>query len=421
MHHTHAAGTRVAHSPVLLLLLLLLLLIVVVISTTADAAPQTSTATFSAATGESFHDFSARSATTTDDEDRLVLRVAGPEFQHALLLEAIFAFPRNLNDVVIEYYPIGGERAECRVMDYLTQCDNPYTTVSGTDTADPAYLDIAISDVVLPPAAYDAYPDLQMLPIFGAAVAPIHHVLGFDSQDNPLVLSRQVLADIFSGNITMWSDQRILDLNPTPANQAALVAAGEIIVVVREDRATSTKLFKSALQHFDPSFAAPLDETVSWPAALLDHVRYREGEDGVTAHVEENPSTISYAVLEEAIALNVHTAALTVNNQDRSDGYVLPTAESTLFAMFEEGMHFGNNGDDPERLTASLLDASSARSWPIVEYTYVVVRLNTLRPGATCETRAAALDFLEFLWESELVINSGFESRFSSVLVRSVL
>jgi hypothetical protein len=42
--------------------------------------------------------------------------------------------------------------------------------------------------------------------------------------------------------------------------------------------------------------------------------------------------------------------------------------------MLEKGLQFGNNGDDPARLTADIMDASGDEAWPIATFTYVVLR-----------------------------------------------
>ena len=38
-----------------------------------------------------------------------------------------------------------------------------------------------------------------------------------------------------------------------------------------------------------------------------------------------------------------------------------------------------------------------------VTYTYFVLRLDTLRPGSSCETRKSVMDFIEFFYESTMV------------------
>ena len=79
---------------------------------------------------------------------------------------------------------------------------------------------------------------------------------------------------------------------------------------------------------------------------------------------------------------------------------------SVGFAMLENGLQFGNNGDDPERLTADLMDAKGGLAWPIATYTYAIIRdgqdYDRLRSGATCEHVGATMQFLDWFYTSSL-------------------
>ena len=80
-----------------------------------------------------------------------------------------------------------------------------------------------------------------------------------------------------------------------------------------------------------------------------------------------------------------------------SDGTtVTATPESVSAALMEKGLSFDNKPTDPGgtlALTADVHDSTSNSAWPIAGYTYVVIRKNYLRPGATCRHRKATLEF----------------------------
>ena len=67
--------------------------------------------------------------------------------------------------------------------------------------------------------------------------------------------------------------------------------------------------------------------------------------------------------------------------------------------MLEKGLQFGNNGDDPKRLTADIMDASGDEAWPIATFTYIVFRSglpptgDRLRKNATCTNVQATVEF----------------------------
>ena len=66
---------------------------------------------------------------------------------------------------------------------------------------------------------------------------------------------------------------------------------------------------------------------------------------------------------------------------------------------------FGNNGDASERLTANVMNAQGSLAWPMVGYTYLVMRKNTLRKGATCEHRKATVNFWIWFHKSDVARN----------------
>ena len=74
--------------------------------------------------------------------------------------------------------------------------------------------------------------------------------------------------------------------------------------------------------------------------------------------------------------------------------------------MLEKGLQFGNNGDEPSRLTADIMDASGDEAWPMATFTYVVLRNgleptnDRIREGATCANVKATLEFWN--WYSTL-------------------
>lgn len=91
------------------------------------------------------------------------------------------------------------------------------------------------------------------------------------------------------------------------------------------------------------------------------------------------------------------------------------SVDSVQFALIEKGIAFGNNGEDPTRLTANLHNAVGFNAWPIVGYTYFVLRKETLRPGATCRNRKATLDWLIYFYTSETVAKLGARHGFANL------
>jgi ABC-type phosphate transport system substrate-binding protein len=96
-------------------------------------------------------------------------------------------------------------------------------------------------------------PDTENANQVAGGIVPVYNVPVLDPSDpaQTLVLDRQTLAYIFIGNITVWNDQRILDLqNPVVKKKlgdAGVPTPQKITVVVRSDGSGSTEVLTKAL------------------------------------------------------------------------------------------------------------------------------------------------------------------------------
>jgi len=88
------------------------------------------------------------------------------------------------------------------------------------------------------------------------------------------VLDRNVLGAIWAGDITMWNDQRIKDLN-TAGLAAKLPAANIVLGYNVNSKLSFAAVFKAALSSFSDSFrtalAAANDSYALMPPALAGH------------------------------------------------------------------------------------------------------------------------------------------------------
>ena len=77
-----------------------------------------------------------------------------------------------------------------------------------------------------------------------------------------------------------------------------------------------------------------------------------------------------------------------------------PTQQSVQLAIVERGLQFGNNGDDASHMTADIGGSENPFAWPLVGYTYLVMRKRTLRQGASCAHVQATMEFWHWFWHS---------------------
>eukprot|EP00667_Euglena_gracilis_P015160 EG_transcript_15758 len=301
--------------------------------------------------------------------------------------DAIFSYRFEQPGVQVLFYnTISSDLSLCRLTNYSREC-------AATDTTQPYYLDWA-SLVALPNSnVYQRYPDIQLYPTCANAFGPIFNLNGTTN----LVLSMQTLAKIWSGRIKAWDHPDIRASNPNftawnvPANQP-------IELVARPDSSSFTALFKKTLGDADPSFpvSAP-----NWGGVKVTSI---SAGAALVAYVMLRPYTLGYAGTAEGVVSMVKL--------NRSGTIVELSSSSVQYAVLEKGLSFGNNNDDPAHLTSDLTSALNPLAWPIVYYSYIAVRKSTLRPGATCATVSAMVDFWLWLWGSSdvttLASNQGF-------------
>jgi len=365
-------------------------------------------------------------------QNRVVVQGAGASFPDRLYQEAIFAYRFQNASVAVSYESTGSTGGKCRAMGYWDECDTrctPDPENGSFDEADPIYVDFAGSDSLLKDAEFNAYPDIQMYPAVAGAVVPIYNLPELDQIGHTLVLSKSVLADIFRqcdeflndtlpfngdclpGSISEWNDTRIVAVNEIAgetARNAEIAAAlheaaanhGPIQLAVRKDGSGTSEIFKGALSKFRAAFEQQIGGS-SINDEYFAYVTKHDTNTGVGGFVAATPGTMGYSVLGEALAIGLTFASL---QNVAGSVPVVANAISVGNAMVEKGLDFGQTDVEQERLLTDISDAEGSQAWPIVGYTYFVIRRNfTLtapnpspRRGGDCENVYATQQF--FLW-----------------------
>jgi phosphate transport system substrate-binding protein len=154
-----------------------------------------------------------------------------------------------------------------------------------------------------------------------------------DDQFDDLVLSAEVIADIFQRNITTYDDPAIAELNPERD-----LPDVEIIPVHRSDGSGTTSVFTTYLEWAagDGSGDKPAGTEASnwtlgsgtevqWPAGTIGG----QGNEGVTAGTQQNPGGLGYVNQAYAIVNDLPTARI-VNSDGNA---VKATLEATTEAL----------------------------------------------------------------------------------------
>jgi phosphate transport system substrate-binding protein len=132
-----------------------------------------------------------------------------------------------------------------------------------------------------------------------------------------LVLTGEVIADIFMTNVSQWDDPSIAALNP-----GVDLPGGDIIPVHRSDGSGTTYIFVRYLADVSQEWNDTIGygSEVDWPAGTIGG----NGNEGVAAEVQQQPGAMGYLSIAYAIENDITMAS--VINADGNAVY--PTVAS---------------------------------------------------------------------------------------------
>jgi len=180
-----------------------------------------------------------------------------------------------------------------------------------------------------------------------------------------------VLADIYLGKITTWSDPAIQALNPGchAGSTTCILPANTITPVHRSDGSGTTyaltDYFEKVSADWNASFAGGCPcygTSVSWPSSEIG----AKGSSGVAAYVQQNPNTIGYADSYYAFSNGLKAAAI----QNQARVFLAPSLTDIAAAAASYSTQVQANP------TFTITNAPGAGSYPISTYTYLLVWAN---------------------------------------------
>lgn len=214
-------------------------------------------------------------------------------------------------------------------------------------------VDFGASDAPLTAAELESK-GLVQFPVAAAALVPVVNLPGIYA--GQLKLSGEVLAGIYGGKITKWSDARITELNP----QLKLPSKA-IIVVHREDESGSTYAFTNYLSKVSTDWKSSVGQglTVKWPTGVA--VR---GGKGVAEAVKSKEGAIGYA--EYSSSISNHLVYVSLKNSEGA--FVKPLPENIEAALLGAQWNAGTGFSE-----ASATNAPGPKSWPLTTPTFVLI------------------------------------------------
>lgn len=286
---------------------------------------------------------------------------SGATFPEPIYKEWIFAYSYVLPSVTINYQGVGSGGGKKAIVDNT--------------------VDFAGSDSLLTDAEYTAGKDLQMYPMLAGAVVPIYNIENFPA-DKVLVLDRATMVGIYDGTIKKWTDPAIAKTNPDLAGK---LPDKSITAVHRSDGSGTTEIFTKALAAFDANWKTNVGagSSVQWPVDKAGIGVGGKGNQGVAAAVQVTPNSIGYVELSYAVSNKIPYASMV----NKAGKVVVADNNSVQAAMSD----FANAFD--AKLTANVVDAPGEKSWPILGYTYLILRTTSM---ADCAKAAALLTYINW-------------------------
>jgi phosphate transport system substrate-binding protein len=235
-------------------------------------------------------------------------------------------------DVMVNYQSIGSGAG-------VTQFLQGVTDFGASDTA--------MKDEEISQAKHN----VVMIPATAGSIVLAYNVPGVQAG---LRLSRTAYIRILVGGITKWNDPAIAKENP-----GVNLPSMPITVVTRSDGSGTTAVFTGHCAEVSSEFTEKVGsgKAVTWPVGVAG-----KGNEGVTALIKQTPGSIGYVEYGFAAHNNLPMAAL----ENKARNFISPSIESAATTLASVKL--------PGDLRAFILDPKGANDYPVVTFTWILVK-----------------------------------------------
>lgn len=237
-------------------------------------------------------------------------------------------------------------------------------------------VDFAGSDAYLSDKEMAEMAPVVHIPTCMGAVVVAYNLDGVDE----LKLTGELVADIFAGEVKMWNDARLAELNPD-----AKLPNEPIIPVYRSDGSGTTFVFTDYLTKVSPMWASKYGagKSVNFPSGQA-----AKGNPGVAGVIKQTKNTIGYVGSEYAFAQKIPYAFV----QNQKGEYILPSSATISAAA---------SGDIPADTRCSITNSDAAGAYPISTFTWMIIYKEQNYSDRTKEQAIATLDLLKYILSDE--------------------
>ena len=189
------------------------------------------------------------------------------------------------------------------------------------------------------------------IPTVLGAVVPTYNIPGVSAE---LKFTGDVLAAIFMGKITKWSDPRLVKINP-----GVKFPDTDIVVVHRGDSSGTTYIFTDYLTKVSPEWASSIKKgtAVNWPVGLG-----QKGNEAVAGTVKQTEGSIGYVELIYALSNKMPYGTV----QNAAGKFVKASLESVTAAA-------ASVKEMPDDFRVSITNAPGKDTYPISSFTWLLV------------------------------------------------
>ena len=237
-------------------------------------------------------------------------------------------------------------------------------------------VDFAGSDAFLSEKEMSDMNPVIHIPTCMGAVVLAYNLEGVDE----LRLTGDVIANIFAGEIKMWNDERIKELNPQ-----ALLPSEAIIPVFRSDGSGTTFVFTDYLNKVSPMWASRFGagKSVNFPVGQA-----AKGNPGVAGVIKQTKNSIGYVGSEYAFAQKIAYAKI----QNQQGEFVAPSSASISASA---------SGEIPSDTRASITNSDAKGAYPISTFTWMIIYKEQNYSDRSKEQAIATLDLIQYILSDE--------------------
>jgi phosphate transport system substrate-binding protein len=240
----------------------------------------------------------------------------------------------------------------------------------GQSEVEQGLIQIGGSDVALTSTSQGLYPCILDIPVAISAQSIDYNIPGL-SPNVHLNFSGNILAGIYNGSITTWSNAAIVALQTNATVKTFLSSLSSAIVpIVRSDSSGDTAIFTQYLSDTSASWSSKVGTgtTVSWPA--LPGELAESGNSGMLKTVNSTQYSVAYVGVS-------YLRAATIDNHPMPLGYAyLQNQAGNFVNISTTNISYAVDNDTaslPHSEVTSLVYAAGADSYPIVNFEYALV------------------------------------------------